>query len=240
MIRRPPRSTLFPYTTLFRSFVLAGVVDQGVVVVQSVAGGDLAHDDRVLSGADGVHDPAIEVGQAVEEKRRATGGQAVGHALELVVVLAAGVGEVGSDVDLVVAQDAQGEGRALEDQVAGVAVVTHGDGDARGAFRGLHDPGGGHRVGLATPPGAKHVDPVGQVVQGATDGVAVVDIPIQCSPSAASWRVFYQGERVYCCPCGSSEIDRRGVKRHAGGGRHSADRDLPALYPCYRDRKSVV
>src|SRR2546425_11056470 len=25
MIRRPPRSTLFPYTTLFRSFVLAGM-----------------------------------------------------------------------------------------------------------------------------------------------------------------------------------------------------------------------
>src|SRR2546422_7797337 len=26
MIRRPPRSTLFPYTTLFRSLVLGGVV----------------------------------------------------------------------------------------------------------------------------------------------------------------------------------------------------------------------
>src|ERR1051325_11776890 len=25
MIRRPPRSTLFPYTTLFRSFVVAGI-----------------------------------------------------------------------------------------------------------------------------------------------------------------------------------------------------------------------
>src|SRR6476661_10325598 len=30
MIRRPPRSTLFPYTTLFRSLV-AGVEDRGVV-----------------------------------------------------------------------------------------------------------------------------------------------------------------------------------------------------------------
>src|SRR2546422_8565886 len=27
MIRRPPRSTLFPYTTLFRSFVVIGVRD---------------------------------------------------------------------------------------------------------------------------------------------------------------------------------------------------------------------
>src|SRR3712207_7618176 len=30
MIRRPPRSTLFPYTTLFRSHPLAPVVGQGV------------------------------------------------------------------------------------------------------------------------------------------------------------------------------------------------------------------
>src|SRR3712207_7027580 len=28
MIRRPPRSTLFPYTTLFRSLVLVGDADQ--------------------------------------------------------------------------------------------------------------------------------------------------------------------------------------------------------------------
>src|SRR5258708_8238302 len=31
MIRRPPRSTLFPYTTLFRSAVQRGVVQQAVV-----------------------------------------------------------------------------------------------------------------------------------------------------------------------------------------------------------------
>src|SRR2546421_568604 len=30
MIRRPPRSTLFPYTTLFRSHVESLVADQGV------------------------------------------------------------------------------------------------------------------------------------------------------------------------------------------------------------------
>src|SRR2546422_7339199 len=36
MIRRPPRSTLFPYTTLFRSLV-AGVVDrEGHVLVERV------------------------------------------------------------------------------------------------------------------------------------------------------------------------------------------------------------
>src|SRR3712207_5647919 len=36
MIRRPPRSTLFPYTTLFRSRVGAGVVDK---VVRGAGGG---------------------------------------------------------------------------------------------------------------------------------------------------------------------------------------------------------
>src|SRR3712207_8047202 len=32
MIRRPPRSTLFPYTTLFRSLVLVGIVVTMVAV----------------------------------------------------------------------------------------------------------------------------------------------------------------------------------------------------------------
>src|SRR2546425_8314161 len=32
MIRRPPRSTLFPYTTLFRSPLAFGVADEGVDV----------------------------------------------------------------------------------------------------------------------------------------------------------------------------------------------------------------
>src|SRR2546422_3938015 len=31
MIRRPPRSTLFPYTTLFRSIVEGEVMDPGIV-----------------------------------------------------------------------------------------------------------------------------------------------------------------------------------------------------------------
>src|SRR2546430_12862733 len=31
MIRRPPRSTLFPYTTLFRSFDSSGVIERNVV-----------------------------------------------------------------------------------------------------------------------------------------------------------------------------------------------------------------
>src|SRR3712207_3344277 len=35
MIRRPPRSTLFPYTTLFRSLLLAGAVITALVLVVS-------------------------------------------------------------------------------------------------------------------------------------------------------------------------------------------------------------
>src|SRR3712207_8743232 len=47
MIRRPPRSTLFPYTTLFRSQVLVGQV----VVVQ--AGTQGAGDVGTLGGVQG-------------------------------------------------------------------------------------------------------------------------------------------------------------------------------------------
>src|SRR5258708_37172943 len=36
MIRRPPRSTLFPYTTLFRSLTLRGSAFQWVVVVMPI------------------------------------------------------------------------------------------------------------------------------------------------------------------------------------------------------------
>src|SRR3712207_7210568 len=49
MIRRPPRSTLFPYTTLFRSF---GLHDRRV----HLAGDGGAHrEQRVVGG--GAHDP---------------------------------------------------------------------------------------------------------------------------------------------------------------------------------------
>src|SRR3712207_9570929 len=44
MIRRPPRSTLFPYTTLFRSAILAGGTDDAdppVLVVPTPSGAPL-------------------------------------------------------------------------------------------------------------------------------------------------------------------------------------------------------
>src|SRR3712207_7717667 len=39
MIRRPPRSTLFPYTTLFRSHFTASTVDALVTLVQQSSNG---------------------------------------------------------------------------------------------------------------------------------------------------------------------------------------------------------
>src|SRR3712207_7264097 len=51
MIRRPPRSTLFPYTTLFRS--ACGRSSSGDVrAAQEAQGGD-AGDEEVLGAADG-------------------------------------------------------------------------------------------------------------------------------------------------------------------------------------------
>src|ERR687894_1024454 len=52
-------------------FVLAGVVDQGVSLVEGVACGYLTDDQGVVAGARSVYDLAVEVGQAVEEERRA-------------------------------------------------------------------------------------------------------------------------------------------------------------------------
>src|SRR3712207_8035846 len=58
MIRRPPRSTLFPYTTLFRSRV-----DQRLVGV--VGGGERCQQVRVA---------AVEVRPAADARRREAGG----------------------------------------------------------------------------------------------------------------------------------------------------------------------
>src|SRR3712207_7550492 len=56
MIRRPPRSTLFPYTTLFRSrrerAVDQGAVDDHVYVVEAVPENSHPGGDRDHSGED--------------------------------------------------------------------------------------------------------------------------------------------------------------------------------------------
>src|SRR3712207_9013485 len=56
MIRRPPRSTLFPYTTLFRSFVLAamaigGSVGQNVLTSEEAGVGEAGRAARTAADA---------------------------------------------------------------------------------------------------------------------------------------------------------------------------------------------
>src|SRR2546426_117189 len=71
MIRRPPRSTLFPYTTLFRSLAVGRAVRRPVVtglVGEGVAGG-LAAVVAVAEGAVGVEGHAA-VGRAADLLRR--------------------------------------------------------------------------------------------------------------------------------------------------------------------------
>src|SRR2546423_8034762 len=50
MIRRPPRSTLFPYTTLFRSVELGWVVDDAVTTCDEVLGDGQARVDGLSAG----------------------------------------------------------------------------------------------------------------------------------------------------------------------------------------------
>src|SRR5256885_5579563 len=57
MIRRPPRSTLFPYTTLFRSRQRAGVADLDVLGILSRC----AHRDRDVVGDLVANDIAVSM-----------------------------------------------------------------------------------------------------------------------------------------------------------------------------------
>src|SRR2546429_6458497 len=62
MIRRPPRSTLFPYTTLFRSHVLAG--GDGLKNAQARLVGE---GFRYFFNVSAVHGPARSVADRSEE-----------------------------------------------------------------------------------------------------------------------------------------------------------------------------
>src|SRR3712207_7645196 len=76
MIRRPPRSTLFPYTTLFRS----AHADHGVVALPRLArlGGDVREGRRCAHQGRGGGD-----GQEGAEAQRATAERSEEHTSEL-------------------------------------------------------------------------------------------------------------------------------------------------------------
>src|SRR3712207_7398776 len=68
MIRRPPRSTLFPYTTLFRSDPEDGAEDGKEQVLERVAvGGDEARPGLVVGVGIGLGIEAREEGQRLLE-----------------------------------------------------------------------------------------------------------------------------------------------------------------------------
>src|SRR5207248_7633198 len=82
MIRRPPRSTLFPYTTLFRSPEVVGAVDVAVV-----GDGDGRH-ARLLAGGEHVLEPGSPVqhgvlGVHMEMHEPALAGRSEEHTSEL-------------------------------------------------------------------------------------------------------------------------------------------------------------
>src|SRR2546427_4247597 len=62
MIRRPPRSTLFPYTTLFRSGLVAGGLTSADVFQNAYGYG-------LFTGGLGFHDAASLVGAAVVDRK---------------------------------------------------------------------------------------------------------------------------------------------------------------------------
>src|SRR3712207_7529957 len=76
MIRRPPRSTLFPYTTLFRSEALGTLDDDGAGVrhVDSDLDDDRGDEDLRLSAPEGRHDLSLllRLHPAVQKDRKST------------------------------------------------------------------------------------------------------------------------------------------------------------------------
>src|SRR3712207_8057240 len=71
MIRRPPRSTLFPYTTLFRSETAGAVVVLVDADLDALADADVLVDDRIAD-----HGPAADV-RAVQDHGPLDGRPAV-------------------------------------------------------------------------------------------------------------------------------------------------------------------
>src|SRR2546422_7045424 len=78
MIRRPPRSTLFPYTTLFRSAETAGEtlhLDLEVLlgIEDHIAGAGVSGERRLLAGGHGPDDAGAPTARHLaEEDRKST------------------------------------------------------------------------------------------------------------------------------------------------------------------------
>src|SRR5258708_14677003 len=68
MIRRPPRSTLFPYTTLFRSFLERGLQEVGGIVVELAKRCNMNRSHlQVLLKKHGIHSKEFHASSAAPE-----------------------------------------------------------------------------------------------------------------------------------------------------------------------------
>src|SRR5437763_7305297 len=60
MVRRPPRSTLFPYTTLFRSLAVLSAVTLGALIVHELRTRDPVVDLRVFKARSEEHTSELQ------------------------------------------------------------------------------------------------------------------------------------------------------------------------------------
>src|SRR3712207_3186568 len=75
MIRRPPRSTLFPYTTLFRSYLAKnhGITNVAVLEKGWLAGGNMARNTTIIRSnylwdeSSGIYEHALKLWEGLEE-----------------------------------------------------------------------------------------------------------------------------------------------------------------------------
>src|SRR3712207_7433330 len=68
MIRRPPRSTLFPYTTLFRSYVVLGHSERRQLLGET----DEIVNRKVRAAHDAGLKPIVCIGETLEQDRKST------------------------------------------------------------------------------------------------------------------------------------------------------------------------
>src|SRR2546430_11908269 len=79
MIRRPPRSTLFPYTTLFRSLPLSHLLEAGgarcLVTIEAIATGETANataEDRKSTRLNSSHSQISYAVFCLKKKKKQT------------------------------------------------------------------------------------------------------------------------------------------------------------------------